>query len=88
MANRYKASIFSSTAATSSSSAASGVWKLSDIAQAVTAGLWPIVGAVGDALFSYVSLLMPFDSTNGKTNNTFLDSSTNNFNRGNLSNTP
>jgi hypothetical protein len=79
MSNRYKASIFSSTAATSTSSAASGVWKLSDIAQAITAGLWPVVVAAGDALFNYVSLLLPFDSTNGKTNNTFLDSSTNNF---------
>ena len=79
MSNRYKASIFSSTAATSTSSAASGVWKLSDIAQAITAGLWPVVAGIGDALFNYVSLLMPFDSTNGKTNNTFLDSSTNNF---------
>lgn len=79
MSNRYKASIFSSTAATSTSSAASGVWKLSDIAQAITAGLWPVAAAANDALFNYVSLLMPFDSTNGKTNNTFLDSSTNNF---------
>lgn len=36
-------------------------------------------GATNDPNFSYVSLLLNGDGTNGKQNNTFLDSSTNNF---------
>jgi hypothetical protein len=37
------------------------------------------VGVVKDAYFNLVSLLLPGNGTNGAQNNTFLDSSTNNF---------
>ena len=35
--------------------------------------------AIKDAYFKYVTMLLPGNGTNGKQNNTFLDSSTNNF---------
>jgi len=38
-----------------------------------------VVSAVTDAYFKYVTLLLPGNGTNGAQNNTFLDSSTNNF---------
>ena len=37
------------------------------------------IAAAVDAFFNQVTLLLPGDGTNGAQNNTFLDSSTNNF---------
>ena len=37
------------------------------------------VSGVADAQFNYVAMLLHGDGTNGAQNNTFLDSSTNNF---------
>jgi hypothetical protein len=55
--------------------AAPGVWTL-DQAQYFTANrLWPIY----DPYFNLTTLMLPGDGTNGAQNNTFLDSSTNNF---------
>ena len=55
--------------------AAPGVWTL-DQAQYFTANrLWPIY----DPYFNLTTLMLPGNGTNGAQNNTFLDSSTNNF---------
>ncbi|MEI7931407.1 MAG: LamG domain-containing protein, partial [Actinomycetes bacterium] len=77
MSNRYKASVLSATAAASTSSIASGVWKLSDVTQATQAAAWPIYSATNDIYFKNVPLLLHGDGTNGATNNTFIDSSAN-----------
>ena len=76
MSTRYKGSLLSSTAASSSSTAATGLWKQSEVAQLVTtAWPWPI----SDPSWSSVSLLLHGDGVNSTQNNTFVDSSTNNF---------
>ena len=54
----------------------SGVWTLPQQMQAVAGGTWPVLY---DPYFYDVSLLLTGDGTNGAQNNTFLDSSTNNF---------
>ena len=74
MSTRYKGSILSSTAASSSSTAAYGLWKQSEIAQLITAS-WP----VNDPSWSSVSMLLHGDGTAGSQNNTFIDSSSNAF---------
>ena len=78
MSSRYKGSILSATAATNSQSAAVGVWRPNEVLQAVNASLWPL-GITYDPYFKYVTLLLHGDGTNGAQNNTFLDSSSNNF---------
>jgi hypothetical protein len=71
MSNRYKGSIISSTAASSSSAAAYGIWKQTEVAQLINSA-WPST----DQYWSSVSTLLHGDGTNGAQNNTFLDSST------------
>ena len=78
MSTRYIASVLSSTAGTSNVSVASGIWKLSDVAQAVKANNWPTYLS-NDLYFNYVPLLLHGDGINGATNNTFIDSSSNAF---------
>ena len=57
-----------------------GIWNLSQQAAYKAQGLWPTAGAQApDAQFNYVTMLLHGDGTNGAQNNTFLDSSTNNF---------
>ena len=60
-------------------SSAKGIWSLSEATKAIRAGLWPPSNAGADPYFEYVTMLLPGDGTNGAQNNTFLDSSTNNF---------
>lgn len=74
MSTRYKGSILSSTAAASSSTAAYGVWKQSEVAQLITSA-WPF----NDPYWTSVSMLLHGDGTNGAQNNTFIDSSSNAF---------
>ena len=74
MSTRYKGSILSSTAAASSSTAAYGLWKQSEVAQLI-ATAWP----VNDPSWTSVSMLLHGDGTSGAQNNTFIDSSSNNF---------
>jgi hypothetical protein len=47
--------------------------------QYIKAGIWPTAGGPADPYFPYVTMLLHGDGTNGAQNNTFLDSSTNNF---------
>ena len=56
---------------------APGVWTLPEVAYWNKQGLWPSASA--DPYWSYVSYLLGTTSTNAAQNNTFLDSSTNNF---------
>lgn len=56
---------------------APGVWTLPEVAYWNKQGRWPSAGA--DPYWSYVSFLLGTTATNAAQNNTFLDSSTNNF---------
>lgn len=78
MTNRYTGGIISATAPTVSQSSASGVWNLEEAQYYQKAGLWPD-GSGADPYFQNNVLLLHGDGTNGAQNNTFLDSSTNNF---------
>ena len=63
---------------TPTTSVATGVWALNEVQRAVLNGTWPSA-AVSDPYFENVTMLLHGDGTNGAQNNTFLDSSTNNF---------
>lgn len=58
---------------------APGVWTLPEVAYWTKQGLWPNAANVGDPYFKYVSYLLGTTSANAAQNNTFVDSSTNNF---------
>jgi hypothetical protein len=61
-------------------STASGIWTLDQQAYWRNLNQWPIAGSVvPDPQFNYVTMLLHGDGTNGAQNNTFLDSSINNF---------
>ena len=78
-----------------SSGSAKGIWTPNEIARAIGLGFWPlmyartvtetssgadnIVTVEPDPFFEYTTLLLPGNGTNGAQNNTFLDSSSNNF---------
>jgi hypothetical protein len=53
------------------------VWTLDQVGYLISQNLWPNPNS--DQYFNYNSLLLNGDGTNGAQNNTFLDSSTNNF---------
>lgn len=55
----------------------SGVWTMEQAAYWIAQGQWPY--GPSDSNFENVTLLLNGDGTNGGQNNTFLDSSTNNF---------
>jgi hypothetical protein len=74
MSTRYKGSLISATPASSSSTAAYGLWKQSDAAQLVNTA-WPNI----DPYWSSVSTLVTGEAATGADNLTFIDSSTNNF---------
>lgn len=59
---------------------ATGVWSLEEVKLAQQQSIWPLY-YIPDPYWEYVSLLLSGDTatTNGAQNNTFLDSSTNNF---------
>ena len=63
------------------SSIAGGIWNLLNQQRAQQRGAWPSAtpAVTTDPYFMYVPLLLNTTSTNGQQNNTFLDSSTNNF---------
>lgn len=74
MSTRYKGSILSSAAAASSSTAAYGIWKQSEVAQLIN-NAWTNI----DPNWTSVSMLLHGDGTAGAQNNTFIDSSSNAF---------
>ena len=84
MSQKYPGGIISKTPVTPSgpyeTSTASGIWTLDQQAYWRKLNQWPIAGSpVPDAQFNYVTMLLHGDGTNGAQNNTFVDSSTNNF---------
>jgi len=84
MSKQYPGGIISKTPPTPSgsyeTSTASGIWTLDQQAYWAKLGQWPTAGNPAlDAQFNYVTMLLHGDGTNGAQNNTFLDSSTNNF---------
>jgi len=79
MSTRFLGGIISATPPTVSTSSAPGVWSLEQALQYIKAGTWPLPSFVSDPYFKYVTMLLHGDGTNGAQNNTFLDSSTNNF---------
>jgi hypothetical protein len=52
-----------------------GIWTPNEVARAVALGFWPNV----DSYFNLTTLLLSTTSTNGQQDNTFQDSSSNNF---------
>ena len=80
MSNRYKGAVISATPPSVSrgpgAAFASGIWTPSQQAVYQAAGTWPLSD---DPNFNQTVLLLHGDGTNGAQNNTFLDSSTNNF---------
>jgi len=75
MSERWPGGIINQTAPTFPYS---GVWTLEQVAYLQSQNLWPIY-TPADPYFYDVTLLLNGDGTNGAQNNTFLDSSTNNF---------
>ena len=84
MSDRYPGGIISKNPVIPSgpyqTSTAPGVWTLDKQAYWQAQGNWPTFGSTpADPYFYDVTLLLNGDGTNGAQNNTFLDSSTNNF---------
>jgi hypothetical protein len=84
MSKQYPGGLITKTPPTPSgpyeTSTAAGIWTLNQVAYWTKQGLWPTAGNVQpDPYFEYVTALLHGDGTNGAQNNTFLDSSTNNF---------
>lgn len=76
MSMRYKGGVISATPPTIDGWTAPGIWTLEQQMQAQGGGTWPLTQ---DPYFDYVTMLLQGDGPNGGQNNTFLDSSTNNF---------
>jgi hypothetical protein len=76
--SRYEGRILKATPPTVTSSSASGIWSSEEVAKYSAAGTWP-KQQFGDPDFANTVLLLHGDGTNGAQNNTFLDSSANNF---------
>ena len=74
MSSRWPGGVINQTAPTFPYS---GVWTVEQVAYLRSQGVWPY--GPSDPYFYDVSLLLNGDGTNGAQNNTFLDSSTNNF---------
>jgi len=82
MSERWPGSLISPTAPIPSGGGAGdsapGVWTLDQAAPYIATQTWPGTGTP-DPQFQYVTALLHGDGTNGGQNNTFLDSSSNNF---------
>jgi hypothetical protein len=77
--SRYSGNIIRALPPAASAVAASGNWELEDAAQYIGNGSWPAAVGANDPNFSRNVLLLNGDGTNGAQNNTFIDSSINNF---------
>ena len=74
----YGGRLIRATEPTVSTTTASGIWTIEEALKYKQAGTWP-VQQTADPNFNQTVLLLHGDGTNGAQNNTFLDSSTNNF---------
>lgn len=77
MSLRYKGAVLSTVPPTTNTTVAPGIWTLEQQYLAQGGSAWPEVPYPN--VFQNVSLLLTGDGTNGAQNNTFLDSSTNNY---------
>jgi hypothetical protein len=78
MSKQYPGGIISKTAPTLNPAlggGASGIWTMDQVATAIKNNSWPPY----DPYFKYNTLMLHGNGANAATNNTFLDSSTNNF---------
>jgi Concanavalin A-like lectin/glucanases superfamily len=78
MSEQYPGGFINQTAPTLNpalGNAAPGIWNMTQVQQAVKSSTWPGY----DPYYKYVTLNLHGNGTNGAQNNTFLDSSTNNF---------
>jgi hypothetical protein len=82
MSTRWPGSLISPTAPVptggGAQDSAPGVWTIDQADQYIATQTWPGTG-IPDPQFQYVTALLHGDGTNGGQNNTFLDSSSNNF---------
>jgi hypothetical protein len=78
MSKQYPGGFITKNPTAPTTSAAPGIWTLDQATYYIKQGTWPTSGAI-DPQFNYVTMLLHGDGTNGAQNNTFLDSSTNNF---------
>ena len=74
MSEQYPGGYITKSPVVPTSSAAPGIWNLSQQAGYQGAGNWPSV-IYPDSKFNYVTMLLHGDGTNGAQNNTYLDSS-------------
>lgn len=83
MSDRYQGGLITKTPVTPSgpygTNTAPGIWTLEQQAYWQRQNLWPSPSGLRDLYFKNVTLLLNNNNTNGAQNNTFLDSSTNNF---------
>jgi hypothetical protein len=82
MSNRWPGGIINATAPVptggGAGDSAPGVWTIDQADQYIAVQEWPGTG-IPDPQFQYVTALLHGDGVNGGQNNTFLDSSSNNF---------
>ena len=78
MSERYPGGFVTQTPPTPSVASAQGIWTLEQAAEYIRAGTWPYPPQP-DAQWNYVTALFAGTSTSGAQNNTFVDSSSNNF---------
>jgi hypothetical protein len=84
MSERFPGGIVTNNPATPTgpfeNGAAPGIWTVDQATNFIRQGVWPTAGNIApDPFFENVTMLLHGDGTNGGQNNTFLDSSTNNF---------
>jgi len=83
MSERWPGGLISKTPVTPTgpnyNGTAPGIWTIDQMNYWKSRGLWPDPAIVSDPYWSYVSYLLSTTATNAQQNNTFLDSSTNNF---------
>jgi len=83
MPSRWPASIITKNPVTPTgpvaTGSAPGIWRLDEVAYWSKQGLWPNTSISPDPYYSYVSMLLGTTAINNAQNNTFLDSSSNNF---------
>jgi hypothetical protein len=79
MSTRYPGGLITKSPVIPTTTSAPGIWTLEQALEYIKAGTWPTPVVPSDPFFEYVTMLLPGNGTNGGQNNTFLDSSTNNF---------
>lgn len=77
--SNYTGRFITRNATLPTSSAAQGIWTVKDVAYWTRSGQWPSALGPSDPYWSYVTYLLSTTAINTAQNNTFIDSSPNNF---------